>query len=110
MNVNSKQLNCVGDEAPKSKKPPIADLDSLSEEYTKSIPWWGFVRRLSGTLFWLSHGVILFLAIFVGVFSWLDIELAGWKQDILFTGGFILFWLALMIAFSGWISRSKEYR
>lgn len=110
MNDNSKQLNCVGDVASKSKKSPIVDFDSLPEELTKLMPWYGFVRGLSGSLFWLSHGVIVFLAIFVGVFSWLDIDLAGWRKDILFAGVFILFWLASMIAIAGWISRSKEYR
>ena len=54
MNVNSKQLNCVGNEAPKSKKPPVADLDSLSEDlpnrYPGGVLCGGSLGRCSGCL------------------------------------------------------------
>ena len=91
---------------PTSPRDVGGDLE-VKRHLEKFAPWLKVVRLLRGTFFWAALALIGALLTVVAVLSW-----QGWQPgplgSILTALGMMVFWIALMTAFAGWMLRSSK--
>ena len=79
----------------------------LPPDAEKSLVWYGFIKRLPTTIFWLSLAYVVgFLLLNLGLLI-AEADPAG-RRMWLYYKGKLLFVVALFLLFAGWMSRRLE--
>jgi len=82
----------------------LFELPPGSEQH---LVWYGFLKRLPTTIFWLSLGYTVGFAALTILLAIIRAAPSGIWLELYVLGG-MLFLVALYLVFAGWISRQME--